>query len=73
MSDYKVGGLESRYDIVKKRTGEKVDDNHYFVLNWLKDPNARYALAKYAECVEDENPQLAEDIIEALNNNPLEI
>ena len=66
MSDYANGGLESRYTIVKKSTGEQVDDNHYFVLNWKKDPHARKALMRYAISVAEENVELSKDIVKAL-------
>jgi hypothetical protein len=49
--------------IIEKTDGAPVDPNaDYFVLRLDTDKNARQAILKYAECIKEENPKLAENL-----------
>lgn len=53
-------GLYAKYSIIKKSTGEEVEDA--FVLKPVTDKHARQALRAYANSVRSENPDLARDL-----------
>lgn len=63
MSNYKQGGFEERF-IVVRRDGQPVrPEARYIVLDYSgADQHAIRALNAYADSVESENPQFAEDI-----------
>jgi len=70
---YITGGLETRYAITKT-DGSPIDpDARYFVLRYDKDPSARVALCAYGQNVRAVNPQLADDLLAALEaTSPLD-
>ena len=64
---YKEGGLRDKY-IISKINGKPIDpEAEYFVLRYDVDSHARKALQVYADSVRDDNPELADDIINALS------
>jgi hypothetical protein len=87
MSNYKNGGWEKKYQIKKwvrclnwsdRNGGEEyvklVDTDpeaRYFVLRFDTDPHARKAMLAYANSVESDNAEFANDIREMLDRIPL--
>lgn len=62
MSNYKIGGYEKKYHL-SKTNGQPLDPAaDYFVLRIDKDPHALVALKAYAESVQIDNLQLAQDL-----------
>ena len=75
ISRHKIGGFEDRFRVT--RTDGKLISPYtrYVVLNYGRDedgnpldPNALSALLHYADCVQAENPQLADDFRDAVEN-----
>lgn len=57
-------GLYDKYDI-KKKDGTPVDDDAvYFVLRLDTDPHARRAAEIYAAHCREDNPELAQDLLD---------
>ena len=68
-----MSGLYSKY-IVSKRDGAAIDPNaKYFVLRYDTDAAALSALYAYADCIEDENPQLYLDLQVALGREVVKL
>lgn len=55
-------GLYGKFDVTVHRTGAKIEDGKAFVLLPEKDEAAVWALARYADEVRKEAPELASDI-----------
>lgn len=55
-------GLYDKFDVTVHRTGEKIESGKAFVLLPEKDEAAVWALARYADEVRKEAPELASDI-----------
>lgn len=63
---YQHGGLRQKY-IITKVSGKPTDpDAKYFVLRYDEDPHAVRALMTYIRSIEIENPELAADLIDEL-------
>ena len=66
-------GLYKKY-IISKTDGSPVDpDAEYFVLRIDKDRHARTAILVYAENIKSENEQFYKDILEKLDQTPLNL
>jgi hypothetical protein len=61
-----IEGLYNKY-FIEKADGSPIDQAaRYFVLRYDNDRHARVALDAYASSIRDEDPALAADILEAL-------
>ena len=74
------GGLEERYVVMRRDWKPPHPGARYIVLNYgcdehgtRFDPHACDALLRYAECVEDDSPELAADIRDAVETPELGI
>ena len=62
MSNYKHGGYDEKYIILKKN-GKSIDPKaKYFVLRLDKDPHALNAIETYIKSVSKDNKVLADDL-----------
>ena len=62
-----MSGMYPKY-IVKKSSGYTESHAKFFVFRVDEDEYARDALELYAELISDDNPELAKDIMEMLND-----
>lgn len=59
-------GLFGKY-IISKADGSDVDSNaRCFVLRYDTDPHAKEAVHAYADSIQNDNPELAQDLWDAL-------
>lgn len=67
-SRYATGGFEDRFRVTRTDGKAIGADRRYIVLDYANDPHAKAALAVYADHIAAENPQMATDLFDALNN-----
>ncbi len=61
--DQEPRGIYGKY-VIQKTSGEKIDPKAvYFTLRLDTDPYARAAMLRYAEACQDDQPELARDIL----------
>lgn len=68
----KTTGLFKKYHITKMDGSPMNPDAVYFVLRLDTDPHAEKAVKTYATSVEEENPELASDLLYMLENKSWE-
>lgn len=63
-------GLYGKFNVSrvdgKDQPGGSKENARYFVLDYVNDPHARYALLRYAVSCEEEYPELAADLMTIL-------
>jgi len=62
MHSYLNGGVRKKYTVLRADGTPTDHEAAYFVLRLDADPHARKAALAYAESVEEDNPEFAEDI-----------
>lgn len=69
--DKKQAGLINKFTVYrndgKDKPGGPKENAQYFVLDYVNDPLARFALLRYASVCEHDYPELAKDIRDKLN------
>jgi hypothetical protein len=63
-----TGGFEDRFRITRTDGKPCRPDARYLVLDYAGDPHADAALRAYADSIEGENPQMAADLRDAMEN-----
>lgn len=64
-----TGGFEDRFCVTRRDGKPAREGARYIVLDYSgADPAAVTALMAYADCIADDNPQMASDLRSALSN-----
>lgn len=62
------GGFEQRFIVVRTDGKACRGEARYLVLDYATDPHAKAAVKAYADSLDGQNPQMADDLRDALVN-----
>jgi hypothetical protein len=61
-----TGGFEARFNVIRTDGKPCRPEARYIVLDYAGDRHAFVAIAAYADSIEESNPQMADDLRDAL-------
>lgn len=66
MTRQTTGGFEARFNVTRTDGKPCRTEARYIVLDYASDPHAKKAVSAYADSIQDENPQMAADLRDAI-------